>query len=132
MEPEARKDSAMSIEEVVAPTDACTPDQPGGIAGWQPGIPLLRIYACGILRVEILQEVPGGDPAQARYAALDLSDLRGRGPVPALTALSLLLHRPHRFAPTEWLREHVREHHDEGEEQDDGRDHSVTQKRIEN
>src|SRR5258708_36908754 len=67
--------------------ESLSPDQPSGI-------PVLRIYTCGLFTVEILQEVPDGDAAQARYQVLDLSGLRGRGSVPSLSALKLFVHQP--------------------------------------
>jgi tetratricopeptide (TPR) repeat protein len=58
-----------------------------------------------LLTVEIVQETVSADPPQARYAVLTPDRLRGRGVGPALNLLKLLLSRPQRFAPADWLLE---------------------------
>jgi hypothetical protein len=67
--------------------------------------PLIRVMTCGLLTLEILQEIVSADPPQARYTTLTPDLLHGRGVAPSLTLLKLLLSRPHRFAPADWLRE---------------------------
>ncbi|HEU5384076.1 MAG TPA: bacterial transcriptional activator domain-containing protein [Ktedonobacteraceae bacterium] len=67
--------------------------------------PLVRITTCGLLTLEIFDEVVSSDPLQARYRVLTPDLLHGRGVIPALTLLKLLSSRPERFAPSEWLRE---------------------------
>src|SRR5579884_4212562 len=84
-------------------------------------VSLVRIFACGPFTIEVLQEVPAGDIAQARYAPLPPERLHGRGPAPALTFLKLLVSQPDRYAPKDWLIEHLR-----------GDDYLITPKRLEN
>jgi hypothetical protein len=67
--------------------------------------PLIRVGTCGLLTLEILQEIVSPEPPQARYAVLTPDRLRGRGVGPALSLLKLLLSRPQRFAPADWLLE---------------------------
>jgi tetratricopeptide (TPR) repeat protein len=103
-------------------TGYATPDQPGGIPGWQEGIPVIRITTCGVFTIEILQEVPESDPAQARYAKLSPERLRGRGPGPALALVKLLISQQGRYAPKDWLMTHLRQEDEV----------CVTEKRMEN
>ncbi len=84
-------------------------------------VSLVRIFACGPFTIEVLQEVPAGDIAQARYAPLPPERLHGRGPAPALTFLKLLVSQPDRYAPKDWLIEHLR-----------GDEYIITPKRLEN
>jgi hypothetical protein len=67
--------------------------------------PLIRVRTCGLLTLEILHEIVSTDPPQARYTVLTPDRLHGRGVAPSLTLLKLLVGRPHRFAPADWLRE---------------------------
>src|SRR5581483_7271333 len=67
--------------------------------------PLIRVMTCGLLTLEILQEMVSADPPRARYAVLTPDRLRGRGVSPALSLLKLLVSRPQRFAPADWLLE---------------------------
>ncbi|HEU5377431.1 MAG TPA: bacterial transcriptional activator domain-containing protein [Ktedonobacteraceae bacterium] len=67
--------------------------------------PLIRVTTCGLLTIDIIDEVISTDPPLARYTSLTPALLRGRGTVPALTMLKLLLNRHERFAPRDWLRE---------------------------
>src|SRR5579885_3192494 len=67
--------------------------------------PLVRVMTCGLLTLEILQEIVSADPPQARYAVLTPDRLRGRGVGPALSLLKLLVSRPQRFSPADWLLE---------------------------
>jgi tetratricopeptide (TPR) repeat protein len=105
------------------------PHEPGGIVpdpatsipGWREGIPLIRLFACGPFTIEVLHEVPTGDLMQARYIALPPERLHGRGPAPALTFLKLLTSQPDRYAPKDWLIEHLR-----------GDEYLITPKRLEN
>jgi DNA-binding SARP family transcriptional activator len=89
-------------------------EQPGSI--WplqlltmseQPQVPapLVRLTTCGLLTLEIFEEIVSTDPLQARYRVLTPDLLHGRGKVPALTLLKLLVSRPNRFAPADWLLE---------------------------
>ncbi len=106
------------------PIEYITPDQPGGIPGWREGIPVIRLFTCGLLSIEILQEVPDGDPALARYEPLPAERLRGAGPAPACKLLKLLCSRPERYASKDWLMTHLREGKDP--------DQSITPRRLEN
>ncbi len=67
--------------------------------------PLIRITTCGLLSIEVVEEIVSTDPPLARYVPLTPEQLRGRGTAPALTLLKLLLSRPERFALKEWLTE---------------------------
>jgi hypothetical protein len=67
--------------------------------------PLIRVMTCGLLTLEILHEIVSADPPQARYAVLTPDRLHGRGVGPALSLLKLLVSRPQRFAPADWLLE---------------------------
>jgi tetratricopeptide (TPR) repeat protein len=67
--------------------------------------PLIRITTCGLLTLELFEEITSADPLQARYRVLTPDLLHGRGKVPALTLLKLLVSRPDRFAPGDWLLE---------------------------
>jgi tetratricopeptide (TPR) repeat protein len=112
-----QSDDAHSIEYI-------TPDQPGGIPGWHEGIPVIRLFTCGLLSIEVLQEVPGGDAQEARYEPLPAERLRGAGPAPACHLLKLLVSRPERYASKDWLMTHLREGKDERE--------CITPRRLEN
>jgi hypothetical protein len=87
----------------------------------QPAVPLVRIFACGPFTIEVLQEAPAGAAAQARYAPLPPERLHGRGPAPALIFLKLLISQPDRYAPKDWLIEHLR-----------ADEYIITPKRLEN
>ena len=67
--------------------------------------PLIRITTCGLLNLELVEEIVSTDPPLARYASLTPEQLRGRGTGPALMLLKLFLSRPERFAAREWLLE---------------------------
>jgi hypothetical protein len=67
--------------------------------------PLVRVTTCGLLTLEIVQEIVSADPPLACYRVLTPPLVRERGIVPALTLLKLLVSRPQRFAPADWLRE---------------------------
>jgi tetratricopeptide (TPR) repeat protein len=112
----------MQIHNDTHEADYITPDQPGGIPGWHEGIPVIRIFTCGLFTIEILQEVPEGDPAQARYAELPPERLRGRGPGSALKAVKLSISQEGRYAPKDWLMTHLRQEEEV----------YVTDKRLEN
>src|SRR5579859_2376003 len=114
---------AMSHEiDTLREADYITPDQPDGIPGWHEGIPVIRIFACGLFTIEILQEVPAGDPAQARYRELPPERLSGRGPGSALKAVKLMMSQPERYTTKDWLMTHLRQ----------GEEAYVTPKRLEN
>ncbi len=70
-------------------------------------VPYVHVSLCGMITVEVFKEVIHTDPPLARYEALPLHTLRGRGVVPALTLLKLLLTRPQRFASKDWLAEQL-------------------------
>jgi tetratricopeptide (TPR) repeat protein len=65
--------------------------------------PFIRVTACGLLTIEVAEEVISSDPPQASYISLSADQVRGRGTAPALTLLKLLLSRPERFALRDWL-----------------------------
>jgi hypothetical protein len=65
--------------------------------------------------------MPTSDAAQARYAPLPPERLHGRGPAPAVTFLKLLVSQRDRYAPKDWLIEHLR-----------GDEYIITPKRLEN
>ena len=65
--------------------------------------PFLRIMTCGLLSIEVVNEIVSTDPPLARYISLTSGQLRGRGTAPALTLLKLFLSRSERFALKEWL-----------------------------
>jgi hypothetical protein len=72
--------------------------------------PLLRITTCGLLRIEVVEEVIDGEQPLARYVSFAPDQLRGRGLAPALLLLKLLLSspkpllsNPERFASKDWL-----------------------------
>src|SRR5260370_41914664 len=69
--------------------------------------PLIRITTCGLLNLELVEEIVSTDPPLARYASLTPEQLRGRGTGPALMLLKLFLSRPERFAAREWLLQQV-------------------------
>lgn len=103
---EKRKTAIISINEIAARSRLTQPIQwvsVGELA--QVPAPLIRITTCGLLTLEILNEVSEGDEPQAHYWVLTPDLLRGRGVVPTLTLLKLLLSRPERFALADWLLE---------------------------
>lgn len=53
-------------------------------------MPLIRITTCGLLTIEICEEIITADPPQARYVSLTPDQLHGRGTGPALKLLKLL------------------------------------------
>jgi WD40 repeat protein len=112
----------MQVHEESQGTDYITPDQLGGIPGWREGIPVFRIYTCGLFTIEMLVEVPGSDPAQARYTELPADRLFGRGPGSAQKAVKILISQEGRYATKDWLRTHLRE----------GQEVCATNKRLEN
>ncbi len=72
--------------------------------------PFLRIATCGLLSIEVIEEVIDGEQPLARYVSFASDQLRGRGPAPALLLLKLLLSspklllsNPERFASKDWL-----------------------------
>ena len=69
--------------------------------------PLVRVTTCGLLTLETVQELVSTDPPLARYASLTPEQQRGRGTAPALLLLKLLLSRPQRYAPRDWLMEQL-------------------------
>ncbi|MGH2481652.1 MAG: AfsR/SARP family transcriptional regulator, partial [Ktedonobacteraceae bacterium] len=68
--------------------------------------PFIRITTCGLLTVEIVEEVVSTNPPLARYLSMTLDQLRGRGTRPALSVLKLLLNCHAHFALKDWLLEH--------------------------
>lgn len=67
--------------------------------------PFIRVTTCGLLTIEIVEEVVSTDPPLARYASLTPEQLRGRGTAPSLHLLKLFLNRHERFASRDWLME---------------------------
>lgn len=65
-------------------------------------IPLVKIYTCGGLRIEVLQH-PASTLAQAHYAPAILPSVGAR---PAQLLLKHLLSVPQRFCSLDWLCEH--------------------------
>jgi tetratricopeptide (TPR) repeat protein len=112
----------VQVHDEIQEADYITPNQPGGIPGWQEGIPVFRIYTCGLFTIEMLVGVPGSDPAQARYTELPTDRLFGRGPGSAQKAVKILLAQDERYATKDWLRTHLRE----------GQEVCATNKRLEN
>ncbi len=112
----------MQVHEESQGTDYITPDQSGGIPGWREGIPVFRIYTCGLFTIEMLMDVPEGEPSQARYTELPQERLFGRGPGSAQKAVKILISQEGRYATKDWLRTHLRE----------GQEVCATNKRLEN
>jgi hypothetical protein len=71
----------------------------------QVPMPFIRVTTCGLLTIEIVEEVVSTDPPRARYASLTPEQLRGRGTAPSLHLLKLFLNRHERFASRDWLME---------------------------
>src|SRR5579883_591352 len=88
------------------PVDSVKPIRFIAVGGrMQAPAPLIYVRTCGLLTLEIVQEVVSSDPPLARYRSLTPEQLHGRGATPALLLLKLLLSRPHRFALRDWLTE---------------------------
>ncbi len=88
------------------PVDSVRPIRFIAVGGrMQAPAPLIYVRTCGLLTLEIVQEVVSSDPPLARYRSLTPEQLHGRGATPALLLLKLLLSRPHRFALRDWLTE---------------------------
>src|ERR1700730_17678859 len=90
-------------------------NQANGMDSMQPNLPvlpLIRVSTCGPLTIEVLcQALPSRCSvtlSKVSYEAIQASKLRGRGVVPALTLLKLLVSCPHRYAAKDWLMEHLR------------------------
>lgn len=66
-------------------------------------VPLARITTCGMISVEVLKEVVSHNPPLGLYEVIPTQAIRGRGAVPSLVLLKLLVSRPHRFATCDWL-----------------------------
>jgi hypothetical protein len=66
-------------------------------------VPLVRVTCCGMMMLEVLKEVMSSDPPLGRYEVVSTQDLRGRGAVPSMMLLKLLVSQPHRFATKDWL-----------------------------
>lgn len=82
--------------------------------------PLARISACGMLTIDLLQDVVSVDPPRGRYVTLSTSTLQGRGVNSAISLLKLLVSRPHRFASKDWLVEQMRRSASPDEEEEEG------------
>jgi len=65
--------------------------------------PLARVSTCGMMQIEVLKEVVSRNPPLGRYECLPVQTLHGRGAIPSLMLLKLLVGRPHRFATKDWL-----------------------------
>ena len=92
------------IESIQETTDHIRPIQLIEV-GKQPQVPapLIRITTCGLLTLEMVEEVISIDPPLARYVSFTTDQLHGRGTAPALTLLKLFVSRPERFALRDWL-----------------------------
>ena len=82
--------------------------------------PFVRISTCGMLTLEVFQEVVSTAPLLGRYEVLSPANLRGRGIVPALTLLKLFVSQPHRFASKDWLAEKLRRGNSRDDEDEGG------------
>jgi hypothetical protein len=78
------------------PMDAAQEERP---------IPLVKIHTCGGLRIEVLQH-PTEAPECAQYAPVSSQHLIGRGAVPAITMIKMLLGVPGRYRSIDWLKEY--------------------------
>ena len=80
--------------------DTLPPHQPGGVPGWNAGLPVIRISTCGPFAVEILETLPEENPAC--YVELSQQLVRehdGR----ALTLLRLFCNAEGRFVSKDQL-----------------------------
>jgi DNA-binding SARP family transcriptional activator len=99
--------------------DTLTPDQLGGVPGWNADIPAIRISTCGPFTVEILETLPEDKPAC--YVELSPKRVRehdGR----ALTLLRLLSNAEGRYVSKDQLMTWLCE----------GRKASITEKTLQN
>ncbi len=69
-----------------------------------PSVPLVRIFTCGELRIEVLQE-PACAPAQARYMLATGKHLNGHGISSASTLLKMLVSASKRCLAKDWIQE---------------------------
>jgi hypothetical protein len=69
-------------------------------------VPLVRIFTCGDLHLEVLQS-PAQSLDAACYAVPPSLQFPCRGTAPALALLKLLLSRPQRYGARDWLCEHL-------------------------
>ena len=102
-------EQAIPAQDVVRPLHFVDTEQQSHVP-----VPLARISTCGLITVEVLQEVVSVDPPRGRYRVLTPQQIRGRGAVPALMLLKLLVSRPHRFATKDWLATHLQDEMDMG------------------
>jgi hypothetical protein len=81
-------------------------DDPGSqklpVALIDPPVPLVRVFTCGELRIEVLQ-APAASPAQARYALATGEHLNGRGLSSAHTLLKMLVSASRRCLAKDWI-----------------------------
>ena len=89
-------------------------------AGWPTGIPLVRIWTCGLLIIEVLHEVrhdPDGRLVLVYKAPVE-SLMQRKGSTTALNLLKLLVSQPGRFATKDWLLEKL--HRSRGDKEEWG------------
>jgi tetratricopeptide (TPR) repeat protein len=88
--------------------------------GWPTDIPLVRIWTCGLLAIEVLREVrhdPDGRLLLV-YEAPDERLMQRKGSTTALNLLKLLASQPGRFATKDWLLEKL--HRSRGDKEEWG------------
>ena len=68
-------------------------------------IPFVKIYTCGGLRMEVLQQ-PADSREQALYGPPSPPSVVGRGGVPAQMLLKHLISAPSHYRSLDWLQEH--------------------------
>ncbi len=98
---------------------------PDELAGWLPsgwpiGVPLVRIWTCGLLAIEVLREVrydPDGHLVLV-YEAPAKHQMQRKGSTTALNLLKLLASQPGRFSTKDWLLEKL--HRSRGDQEELG------------
>jgi hypothetical protein len=68
-------------------------------------IPLVKMYTCGGLRIEVLRH-PAEAAEFAQYTPITSHHLIGRGAVPAQTMMKILLRVLGRYSSIDWMREY--------------------------
>jgi hypothetical protein len=74
------------------------------VALTDPPVPLVRIFTCGGLRIEVLQQ-PCTSPEQARYEVATGENFNGRGLSSAHTLLKMLVSASRRCLTKDWIQE---------------------------
>lgn len=77
-------------------------------------VPLVRLWTCGMLKLDVLTAVSEDHPPHGSYQEVVSQDLRGRGAIPALMLLKRLVSSPHRFATCDTLITHLSEEQERG------------------